>query len=312
VKYKAALSILGVIALASCHNESSQNESISTVLKTEAVDSAFAEEIVQFDSVLTSELFTKILNGDTEGFAKQLSLGADPDGKNSEGTPVLLSALEYNRIGIIKLLLRSKADTNCANSSLTTPLMQVVHNGNKAIDKTLDDGSVISIRPDSTFNKYLADLLISHGADIHAKDSNLETALMRAAALNNVDAVTYMLEKGSDPNQKNSSGQTSLMVSARHGFIDIAKSLIKGKADIAASDNEGQTVLIMAVQSNDPEMVSFLISKRALIAAQDVYGATPLKVATAMNHDKVAKVILDSLKEKELTELESKPSNKKN
>jgi|GEM_PF-3313315 len=308
MNHKTAISVLSFITLVACSHNISQDESISSVFASGSTGDASNQELREFNPAFTAELFTMILNGDSEGVGKLLSLGADPNGKNSEGTPVLLSALQQNRISIVKILLGHNANANCVDVDLTTPMMQVVSNKNKLIPKTLSDGSVMYVKPEKEFNKYLADLLLGHGADIHAKDTKQETALMRAAALNNVDAVSYLLEKGADPNQKNGEGQTPLMVASKLGHIEVAKSLIKGKADIAATDNEGQTVLIMAAQLGDPEMVRFLISKGALIDAEDVYGATPLKVAQATDHKEVASVILESLKQKDGVEVKPKPA----
>lgn len=295
--YKKTLSLLSIAALAACGHQSAHTGSVSSVLTP-----ALQEASQEFNSSLTAELFTKILEGNTEDVSKLLSLKADPNGKNSEGTPVLISAIEQNKINIVKVLLESHADVNCVDAHLTTPLMHVVSNGDKEIPKSLSNGTVIFLKPDSKFNRYLSDLLLSQGADIEAKDSIQETALMRAATLNNVDAVAYLLDKGANPNQKNIHGQTPLMVAAKLGFVDVAKCLNKGKADSAATDNEGQTVLIMAVQSGNAEMVRFLISKGALVEAEDVYGASPLKVAQAMGYDEVAAVISEYLKQKASSE----------
>ena len=59
-----------------------------------------------------------------------------------------------------------------------------------------------------------AALLIDHGANINARDSAGDSALMKATMENNVEIARWLIEHGADVNAANKQGQTPLSYAA--------------------------------------------------------------------------------------------------
>jgi uncharacterized protein len=265
---------------------------VNTVRENDCpVENMCAEGGTAGASVSTAELFTQIALGRADSVYQLVESGANPDGVNAEGETALLMAIEQNRVPIAKYLINAGAGINKGNASGTTPLMQVVLNGNKAIPKTLSDGTVVAIQPQTNMQQYFADLLISKGAEINAGDKKGDTALSLASSVGNLDAARYLIQRGADVNKKNLKGQTPLMIASKKGNYAIVEELIMAKADINAVDEEGQTALMYASQNDNPHLVGYLLSFGAMSEVQDQYGATAHTIADAVGNYKVMRVL---------------------
>lgn len=77
----------------------------------------------------------------------------------------------------------------------------------------------------------MARLLIAHGADVNARDTELLTPLHSAADYDLPPMVDLLLEAGADPNARDFEGTTPLGQAAVVGNIDMIKSLIKYGGD---------------------------------------------------------------------------------
>jgi ankyrin repeat protein len=75
--------------------------------------------------------------------------------------------------------------------------------------------------------------LLSHGADVHAKESKRgQTALMWAAAEGHVEPVQALIEAGADFRARLDSGFTPLLFAVREGHIGVVRTLLKAGADV--------------------------------------------------------------------------------
>jgi ankyrin repeat protein len=92
---------------------------------------------------------------------------------------------------------------------------------------------------DVTANAQCRKLLISRGADGW-------TALMLAAADNNVDQIQLLIQQGCDVNALARNNRSALHVASKHGHIDCFLPLVRAKADLNAQDEKSKSPLELA------------------------------------------------------------------
>ena len=109
--------------------------------------------------------------------------------------------------------------------------------------------------------KVMAELLISYGADVNAKDFRLRTPLYWTACSGNLELAKVLLENKADVNAGDKFNMTALHLVAMVGNIPFARYLIEKGANVNAMDKYA-TPLINAVEEHK-EMVEFLLNNKA-------------------------------------------------
>jgi len=106
--------------------------------------------------------------------------------------------------------------------------------------------------------------LIKAGANVKLKNQFGTSAITEAAIIGSAPILDALIKAGADPNFRNPEGETPLLAAARSGNIEAAKRLLDAKADINAKEGwGGQTAVMWAAAQSQPEMVKFLASKGA-------------------------------------------------
>ena len=207
----------------------------------------------------------------------------------SRGFTSLHRASAWGRLEVMKLLLRSGAAAEAAETDQTTALHEVASGGStKAIKLLLDNGFNIEAKSTEGCQTPLlqvadsvwaaaVELLLDYGANINAQDRHNETALHHATHLLNVK------DYGN-----------------RYHNIQILRSLASRGADVNIPDHAGRTVLQAAIQcweaprrpskanttiasvrnafisKPDFETVKLFLAHGAEVNAKDTKGATAL------------------------------------
>ena len=96
-------------------------------------------------------------------------------------------------------------------------------------------------------HKEIAELLISKGADVNAKNYIGETPLIMASGMHHKEVVELLIAKGADVNAKIVDGRTPLHLTSNK---EIAELLIAKGADVNAKDEDGETPLDRAISSS--------------------------------------------------------------
>jgi len=197
-----------------------------------------------------------------------LDHGADPNIGNNYGTTPLMIASKYS-IDAVKLLLDAGADPNAVNDRGETALTYAVQSGHEDIANLLKSfianknlTNTTPTQPSNNLGNELIDAvmagdlrrfksLLAEGADVNARDEYGRTALMEAAAFNEVDMVKMLIESGADVNAVDKYGYTALMLAAFYGFKEIVELLLEHGADVSKENNNGYTALRLAEDNNE-------------------------------------------------------------
>jgi len=106
--------------------------------------------------------------------------------------------------------------------------------------------------------------LIKAGANVKLKNQFGTTALTEAAIIGSAPIVEALIKAGAEVNFKNPSGETPLMAAARSGKVDAAKLLVDAGADLNAKETwGGQNALMWAAAQGQADMLKYLASKGA-------------------------------------------------
>ena len=106
--------------------------------------------------------------------------------------------------------------------------------------------------------------LIKAGAKVTPKNQFGTSALTEAAIIGSAPVIEALLQAGADPNSRNPEGETPLMAVARSGRVDAARRLLAAGADVNARENfGGQTALMWAAAQSQADMVKLLAESGA-------------------------------------------------
>ena len=138
--------------------------------------------------------------------------------------------------------------------------------------------------------KEIAELLISKGAYLDARNLNDFTALNLAVFNGRTEIAELLIDKGADIHKK-SKGVPPLHIAAMEGRKEVAKLLINKGVDVHSKCKNGFSPLFFAALEGHKEVVKLLISKGA-----DVNGrsgdATPLNAAAMEGHKEVVELLI--------------------
>ena len=94
----------------------------------------------------------------------------------------------------------------------------------------------------------MVELLLTHKADIRAKDNAGRTPLHEAILTGDKDVVELLLAHKANINAKDKEGGTPLHWAVGHGNIVVVRLLLAHKPDVNVRDNKGRTPLDVAAR----------------------------------------------------------------
>jgi ankyrin repeat protein len=224
-----------------------------------------------------------------------LDAGANPNLPTFDGRLPLMDAAVKGDDALVTLLLTYHADVNGDDDAGPALWRAVGHDHISTVKLLLDAGADLKLRPNplkpgrrywsllgqAISNKHLdvIDFLLAHGVGVDDPAADGTTALMDAAAYNQLVALKKLLAAGAAVDQTDENGQTALMVAA--GFADefVLQTLLDHHANLEAKDKLGRTPLIYACRHPRGFTVRFLLNHGADPNAADVHGETALTYA---------------------------------
>ena len=243
----------------------------------------FAFRLFAAETQAAEPLFKAIQQSDAPALKRLLDRGLDANARDAEDTSALMAAALYADASCVKLLLDYGADPNATDKTGATALMWAVPDIAKvkllvtsradvnASSKNLGRTPLL-IAASYPRSVAVLQLLLDHGANIHAKDRRGMHALGRAALSADVDVVRFLVEHGCDPNEP---GYGTTVRYARQYRPTLEYLLSKGA-------NVEKDALAMAAHWQDPKLIEAWIERGADVNARAApYNRTALMTATA-------------------------------
>ncbi len=137
----------------------------------------------------------------------------------------------------------------------------------------------------------LTTFLITHGAEVNAKNKYGNTPLHIAATENAHQTAEVLLIHNAEVNAKNEYGSTSLHITAYKNAYQTVKVLLIHDAEVNAKDKDGDTPLHNAALKNAYQTAAVLLNQGAHVNAKNKDGETPLHFARSNNALEVAKIL---------------------
>ncbi len=138
----------------------------------------------------------------------------------------------------------------------------------------------------------VAELLISHGADVNPKDKDARAPLYSAALSNAYKVAELLISHEADVNAKDKTVGVPLHAAAFYNARDVAELLISHGADVNAVDEDDRAPLHRAAEAGAHGVAKLLISHGADVNAVDNYIRTPLHWAAEAGARGVADLLI--------------------
>ena len=223
-----------------------------------------------------------------------IGAGARVNTENDYGATPLWVACANRHVGIVERLLEAGANANLGLRSGETLLMRCAHTGD-----------AVAVRA-----------LLTHGADVHAREpSRGQTALMWAVANRHPDVARVLLESDAAVDARTTAvrqlrgtgersttspqgttyfdagGFTPLLFAARHGAVDSARVLLEAGADVNDRGADGNSALVLAAMSGHETLARYLLKRGADPNASDA-GYTALHAAVLRSQPRLVQALL--------------------
>ena len=191
--------------------------------------------------VLNRDLLDESYNGSVEEVKRLLLMGADINAKNDFGLTPFELAVVGNNCSVVEYFLQLGQNPNLERGG-GTPLMSAAANGNIELLKLLlkygadpdlpGDGKANALMS-ATGHTEIFKILVSHGANIHARDNYGRTVLIWAALHGTEEVVTLLCKMGADPEIKDKGGNTAFTEAknkGRSGIVELLKKCSQNRA----------------------------------------------------------------------------------
>ncbi len=247
-------------------------------------------------------------------FREVFGRNASPSAENADGLTDLHYAAAANMTRLARFLLDSGANVHTRIKDDQKPLSETSKRKLRQLSKTnifdnfLSSGDTPLHFAAASNARAAAELLLSRGADVTAKDKDGRIPLHTAASHDARATAELLLSNGADVAAKNQVGNTPLHLAAQENARTTAELLLSHGADVHAKTNAGSTPLRLAEQENARATAELLrrhgggvdarfrevFGRNASPSAKNADGLTDLHYAAAANMTRLARFLLDS------------------
>jgi len=214
-----------------------------------------------------------VLLGDHESVASFLSLGADPNEAEADGTTPLMRAVHGRFGSIVDLLIAAGASIGATNSYGVTALYLAARDGDAAVtqklltagasaDTALPSGETVLMTAAKTGNAATVRALLTGGAD----DVSLPQVARERRFARDTEPTGYgaQFDSRAAGNYANVNardrlyGRNALMLAAAAGHVEVVRLLLEAGSQLNAVDSEGATALSLAEANGHLDVMNAL------------------------------------------------------
>ena len=210
---------------------------------------------------------------------KIISYGADVNAVNKSNETALMKACKKGDMDVINVLLNAGTDPNINDVNGDTWLHHI--SGGDCSKQVLL--AIINYVEDAKAKRKSNKAeLISHGAEVNAKNTNNVIALMLACHKGNINAINILLIAEADPNIFNANGGTWLHHAAAGDYSKevLLHSIIKHVAAVSVKNTSNETTLMTAFLKENGNDINVLINAGVDPNIVDASGHTWLHAST--------------------------------
>jgi len=229
------------------------------------------------DEMSRTAIELAVMQGNTDITRVLLDSGASISRNNPTHETLLNCAARCRFDDIVELLIqhRSSSEDSITAKSLSTTQQLLT----------------ASMKDDEALTKQI----IATGVDVDARDSDGGTALQWAAWYGYSTIVSTLLSHGADINAKDyTSGRTALHEASEHGNLSCVKTLLKHGAEVDARDRYYWTPLHRGAIQGGSHVVSELLHAGADINAKGRDEKTPLDLACLNDQEATIRLLLQN------------------
>ena len=220
------------------------------------------DDIVEIIAVIkgfkkaTPYLLSIIKNDEKYDFLlkKVLTYRPNIETQRLDGTNILFDMVLYNDFETLKIIINYGINLNLKDKRGYTPLMHMVEEGLKIIDK----------KEKELFVERLI-YFLKYRVNVDIQDNDGRTVIHKAVIANNLIVVEKLLTKKTDLSIRDVHGRTALHHTQWYGNYKIARWLIAAGADMNLPDNSGFTLLNYAAIFGHAKLVVALIASGVLM-----------------------------------------------
>ena len=236
--------------------------------------------------------------GSVEVVSFLIGQGANPSGITEFGQTPLHAACTGGKGDIVKYLLSlENVDSEVKDFRGLTPMHMACLAGSlDSVTCLLDRGVDITEACDEGVTGL--DLVCNEGHKVvikylldRGKLEDINSALYASCEGGHLDVVELLLSEGADIHAKHDFGETVMFAACQNEQLSVIEYLYKAGADVNASTGDGVSLLAAASEVGNMDIVRFLLSKGAKVDAMTDEGKTAIHAAYDYDHLPVANLI---------------------
>ncbi|KIW63768.1 hypothetical protein PV04_08746 [Phialophora macrospora] len=171
-----------------------------------------------------------------------LAAGASSSVNDNDGDPPMLLSIIYGYSEVFKCYLKVALENHgVGGESISAAVRCAIEEGREEI----------------------LQLLIEHGADVHAENERGTTALHVAAHEGRFDLLQMLIERGANVHKISEHRGSALMAAAQASALDCVKLLLESGAEVNAEGGRYHSALQAAAVAGDPEVIKVLLEHKA-------------------------------------------------